>query len=263
MSSYEKGVSPAVSRALTVLDLLARSRRGLSVSELSRMLELPKSSTHHILAALRGGGCVIRDHDHRYRFGFRLLSLARMALQNSLLREVARPILVSLVRATGLTVHMGVLDSAQAVIIEKVNSPGPVQVGTWVGRTLDIHSTSLGKALVAFLTDQEFDREVGAKGFIQHNQKTIYTRHRLKREFLQIGELGYTVDDEEDEVGMRCVGAPIFDNAGRAVAAVSVAGTTIQIPTEKIAYLGQTVRQFAAGISSSLAARQEIDTAQY
>ncbi len=256
MNLTEDSLAPAVSRALSVLDRLAHSRRGLSISELSRMLEVPKSSAHRILTALRRTGCVTRDiNDRKYRFGLRLLSLSRAALQNSVLREVAGPFLVSLVRKTGLTVHLGLFDAGQAVIVDKVDSPGPVRIGTWVGRTLDIHSTALGKALVAFLSNEEFDREVGARGFVKHNQNTIFTRTKLKANLAQIRELGYAVDDEEDELGGRCVGAPIFGDRRRVVAAVSVVGSTVEIPRDRIPQLGRIVRQFAAAISCSLAAR--------
>lgn len=160
MDNPEDGAAPAVSRALSILELLARSSRGLSLSEVSRRLHLPKSSTYRILTALMGTGHVVRDsHNKRLRFGIRLVSMGRAALCDSLLRDVAKPFLVSLMRNTGLTVHLGVLDSGQAVIVHKEDPSGPVRVGTWVGRTLDVHSTALGKALIAFLSDQEFDRE--------------------------------------------------------------------------------------------------------
>ncbi|MGD0227921.1 MAG: IclR family transcriptional regulator [Terriglobia bacterium] len=255
MSHAEHDPAPSVLRAVTILDLLAHSRRGRSLSGVSRSLSLPKSSTYRILTALMESGHVVRDTRNKsLRLGFRIVSLGRAALCDSLLRDVARPFVVSLMRNTGLTVHLGVLDSGQAVIVDKEEPLGPGRVGTWVGRTLDVHSTALGKALVSFLPNHELELEFKVRGFIKHNQKTIVTRDRLEEAMRQVRELGYSVDDEEDELGVRCVGVPITDGRGSVIAALSAAGTTAQIPTYQFPFLGQTLKIYSASISASLAA---------
>ncbi len=244
---------PAVGRILAVLELLARSRKALNISEISRMLKLPKSSTFRMLTALESERCVQKDaHSGRYRFGFRLVGLSRAALENLQIREVARPLLVSLMLSTGAAVHLAVLESGQAIVIEKIEAPGAGRIGTWPGRAMDVNSTAAGKALVAFLSPEEFDKQVRTRTFLKHNQKTITSLTKLKEHLARVRELGYAVDDEEDELGARCIGAPVFDNAGGVVAAISVVGTVDQIPRDEIRRLAAMVKRCAASISSCL-----------
>ncbi|MBS1851600.1 MAG: IclR family transcriptional regulator [Acidobacteria bacterium] len=244
---------PAVGRTLAVLELLANSRRPLNISEVSRALNLPKSSTCRMLTALENERCVQRDAgSNRYRFGFRLVGLSRAAVENLQIREIAKPLLISLMLSTGLSIHLTVLEYGQAIIIEKIEAPGSGLIGTWPGRAMDINSTAAGKALVAFLSGEELEKQVRSKSFVKHNQKTITSFTKLKEHLVRVRELGYAVDDEEDELGVRCVGAPVFDGTGKTVAAISVVGTINQIGREDIRQMGTIVKRCAATISSRL-----------
>lgn len=244
---------PSIERAITVLEFLAQSRRGFSVSEMSRRLGIPKSSTHLILTTLERRGFLQKNtQTGRYCFGLQLVSLSRSALENLDLREEAKPFLQSLMQRTGLTVHLAVLERNEAVIIEKVEAPGLLKLATWIGRRLDVNCTGVGKALIAFLPEDEFDRLVRAKSFARHNDRTIISIGAMKRELARVRQLGFAFDDEEDEIGLRCVGAPIFDATQKTVAAVSVAGTTHQIPVERVSALASIVKQAAEETSARL-----------
>jgi DNA-binding IclR family transcriptional regulator len=255
--SPEAGDVPAIRRALMVFDLLAHTRRGLSVSEISRKLTLPKSSTHRILTTLESEKCVHKNSQNgKYYFGVRLFSLNRAALEGLELREEAKPFLIELMKKTGLTVHMAVLEHNQAVLIEKLEPAEGVHIGTWIGRAMDVNSTAAGKALIAFMSSEELSQEINAKKFVRHNMKTIVSMSKLRAELGKVRELGYSVDDEEDELGVRCVGAPIFYGGGKVIAAISVVGTTDQTSEERIELLGEIVRQTAGSISSRLGSSQ-------
>lgn len=249
-----KGYSvPALERALTVLECLAQSRTGFSLSELSRKLGLPKSSVHLLVTTLESRGYLQKNSQTgKYCFGLKLVSLSRTALESLELREEARPFLEALMKKTGLTVHMAVLERNEAVIIEKIEAPGLIKVATWIGRRMDVNCTGAGKALIAFLSDEEFETQIRGRGLAKHNDNTIVSINKLKRELMRIRELGYALDDEEDEIGLRCVGAPIFDSSSRVVAAISVAGTTSQIPIERVEAIAEVLKQTAATISSHL-----------
>jgi DNA-binding IclR family transcriptional regulator len=253
MAPTSTGGVPALDRALTVLECLAQSRKGYSVSELSRRLTLPKSSVHLILRTFERRG-YLQKHttSGRYRFGLRLIGLSRMALEGVELRDEARPLLDALMRKTGLTVHLGVLERGEVVIIEKIESLSPIRVVSWVGRRMDVNCTAVGKALLAYLPEEDLDAQIKMRGLPRHNDRTIGTMARLKRDLALVREQGYSLCDEEDEIGVRCVGAPILDAAGRAPAALSVAGTTVQIPVDRIPALGEAVRQTATAISRQL-----------
>lgn len=244
---------PSVERALTVLELLTQSRKGFSISEVSRRLSLPKSSVHLILTTLERRGYLQKNsHTGKYHFGLKLVSLSRTAIESLELREEAKPFLDMLMRKTRLTVHMAVLERNEAVIIEKIQPLGLIQLATWIGRRMDVNCTGAGKALIAFVPPDEFDREIKSKGLAKHNHKTIVSLNKLRLELSRIRELGYAFDDEEDEIGLRCIGAPVFDNTERVVAAISVSGTTVQITMERVPALARTVTKTAAAISAQL-----------
>ncbi len=218
---------------------------------MSRRLVVPKSSLHLILTALEGRGYLQKNvHTRRYRFGLKLINLGGTALSNLELRDEAKPFLENLMRGTELTAHMAVLDRNQAVIVEKIEAPGLIRIATWIGGQLPLHCTALGKALLAFLPDHEMERRIRTSGPKRHNNRTIVSINALKQELAKVRRLGYSIDDEEDEIGCRCIGAPVFDSTRTVVATVSVSGTTSQIPVDGMDTLGTLVKHTAASISS-------------
>ena len=254
MTQLKEYSVPAIERALSVLQCLGHSRRGFSISEISRRLKIPKSSAHLILTTLERRGFLQKNtQTGRFHFGLQLVSLSRSALENLDLREEARPFLRDLMQESGLTVHMAVLERDEAVIIEKVEAPGLVRLASWVGRRLDVNCTGVGKVLIAFLETAVFAR---------HNSRTIISRSALRRELKLVKQAGYALDNEEDEPGVCCIGAPVFDQNGNAMAAISVAGTTSQIGVDRVPILARQVKRAARGISLRLGyAGKESDVA--
>ena len=245
------GGVPAIDRALDVLECLSQSRKGYSVSEFSRRLALPKSSVHLILRTLERRGYLQKQSSGgRYKFGLMLIALGRTALDGVELRDEARPALAALSQRTGLTVHMGVLERSEIVIIERIESAGPIRVVSWIGRRMSVNSTAVGKALIAHLPDPEFDAQVHLSQLARHNDRAIVSMADLRKELARVRQRGYSVCDEEDEIGVRAVGAPILNRQGHSIAAISAAGTTQQIPPERVDELGQAVRDAAAEISA-------------
>jgi DNA-binding IclR family transcriptional regulator len=244
---------PSVSRAMRILELLAESQRGLTLSDISRRLGIPKSSAHVLIKTLEVMGYLKSSKmNGRYCFGLKLVSLSNMALENLDLREQARPFLQHLMLRTGLTVHLAILEGAEAVIIEKVEAPGMLRLATWVGRRLDANSSGVGKALLAFATDGNCYQRFAWHPMARHNKNTISSPERLARELKKVRELGYAFEDEEGEIGFRCIGVPLFDSANRAIAAISVAGTTSQISSDRVASLISAVKATALQISERL-----------
>ena len=250
---------PSIDRALSVLECLGQSKRGFSISEIGRRLRIPKSSAHLILATLQRRGFLQKNtQTGRYHFGLQLISLSRSALENLDLREEAKPFLRSLMQETGLTVHMAVLERDEAVIIEKVEAPGWLRLPSWIGRRLDLNCTGVGKVLLAYLPDDELNQLLGAAVFARHNSRTITSKSALRRELLRVRQSGYALDDEEDEPGLRCLGAPVFDQNGKAIAATSVAGTTSQISLDRVPNLARMVTRTARAISLRLGHAQNV-----
>lgn len=253
MAKLKEYSVPSIERALSVLECLAQAKRGFSLSEIGRRLRIPKSSAHLILSTLERRGFLQKNaKTGRYCFGLQLVSLSRSALENLDMREEAKPFLRSLMQESGFTVHMAVLERDEAVIIEKVEAPGLVRLASWIGRRLDVNCTGVGKVLLAFLPDDELDYLLKTKEFARHNSRTIISKSALKRELKLVRQSGYSLDNEEDEPGVCCIGAPVFDESGRAVAAISIAGIASQIGTNRIPILARMVRRVAGSLSARL-----------
>ena len=253
MSTQRTYLVPSTMRTMRVLEFLARSKRGASISDVSRNLGLPKSSTYLLLKTLKQEGYLRRSGwSGRFYLGVRLVRLCRSALANLDLREVARPCLTNLMRQTGITVHLAVLEGNEAVIIDRISPPGSSAGADWVSRRLDVNCTGVGKALAAFLPEEQFEELITAQRFARHNDNTIVTVPGLKRELGKVREQGYALDDEEDEIGVRCVGVPILDSHQRAFAAISLAGPTELIPLDRVQSLANSLKQTASEISFEL-----------
>ena len=243
---------PAVERALSLMESLAHSKNGLSLSQLVETSNLPKSSIHCLLLTLERGGYLHRStQTGRYMFGLKLFGLANTALSGLPMREQAAPFLMQLMEKTGLTVHMGVMEKYEAVLIAKYDPPGSKGLATWRGKRMEVHCTGIGKALGAHMSDENLKALYQLRKFPRHNENTISTLRRLQEEFAKIRQRSYAVDDEEDEIGWRCLGAPVFNDAGVPVAAVSVAGTIHQIRPDNLGRLAETLQACTTAISCS------------
>jgi len=253
---------PAVQRAMAVLEEIAQSRSGLSLTELTQKLKLPRSSMHCLLVTLERCGYIQRGTARgRYHFGAKVFSLMNLALGGVGLREVAKPYLRNLVRRTGLTAHMAILAHDQAVLIEQMVPTGVFRESTWLGKSLEVNCSALGKALIAWLPEEDLNRIVRDHAFPRLNENTIVSPRKLFEELARTRKNGYSIDDEEADIGSRCLGAPVLNSEGRVVAAISVMGTTSQVTPENIPALAAELKRTAAAISESLGYGCESDPA--
>jgi DNA-binding IclR family transcriptional regulator len=248
--------SVAVERALTMLEAVAQESDGLSNAEISRKLNIPKSSASYILRTLEARGYLARDEETgKYRVGLKILSLSRGALGGRDVRGVALPIMRHLTHETGLTCHLAVLDGPDAVYIEKVEPEGFIRMDTWVGRRMRVHATSVGKAIVAHTPQERLEEILGKSGMEKRTPKTITTLPRLLRELEKVRAQGYAVDDEENNLGARCVAAPIFDERGSIEASLGLSGTTQQVSPHTMPRILEALKDAARHISMGMGYR--------
>lgn len=244
---------PVLCRALSMMELLAVTRNGLTLPEVARRLAIPKSSAHCILLTLLRQGYVIRSpRTRRFVLGFKLFSLANEALDGLRLRELAVPHLRQLMLGAGLTVHMAILERHEAILIAKVEPPEGAGLSTWIGRRMELHCTGVGKALLAHLPESELNELFHSRTFPRHNDNTIVSAKRLVQEMSKIRGVGYALDDEEDEIGLRCIGIPLFAPDGAVPAAISVAGSLQQVTNENIKDLVARMKRTAGYITEAL-----------
>jgi DNA-binding IclR family transcriptional regulator len=244
---------PVLGRALALMELLAVTRNGLTLPEVARRLAIPKSSAHCILLTLLRQGYVTRSpRTRRFVLGFKLFSLANEALDGLRIRELAAPHLRQLMQASGLTVHMAILERQEAILVAKIDPPEGAGLSTWIGRRMELHCTGVGKVLLAYLPPPELSDLLRSRTFPRHNDNTIVSARRLLQELSAVRENGYSLDDEEDEIGMRCVGLPLFAPDGSVPAAISVAGTLQQLTNENIKEIVFRMRRTAGYITEAM-----------
>ena len=176
LSAQKTPTVPALERGLAVLELVAKSRNGLTFSQVSRHFDFPKSSIHCLMITLERLGYLQRlESSGRFVAGLNLVRIASAASHGITLRQKAGPLLTDLAQRTGLTVHMAVLENSEALLIAKVEPSGTRPVATWVGKRIDYHCTSLGKALIAWLPDDEIRSLVREHHMLRHNENTMST----------------------------------------------------------------------------------------
>ncbi len=255
MTATAKPDSPsaAVERALAMLEAVAQAAEGLSNAEISRKLNIPKSSASYILRTLETQGYLRRDAESgKYRVGLKILSLSRGALGGRDVRGIALPIMRHLTKQTGLTCHLAVLDGPDAVYIEKVEPEGFIRMDTWVGRRMRVHATSVGKAIVAHIPQPQLEQILHQSGMERRTPKTITTPSRLLKELEKVRAQGYAVDDEENNLGARCVAAPIYDDRSSIEASLGLSGTTQQVSPQTMPRILEALKDAARHISMGM-----------
>lgn len=259
MPILSESPSASVERALAILEAVAHRAGGLNNAEISRKLGIPKSSASYILRTLERHGYLRREHESgKYRVGLKVLSLSRDILTGLDIRGVALPAMRELVRRCNLTCHLAILDGAEAVYIEKVESEDFIQMHTWIGRRIEVHTTGIGKALVAYMPEKAIEAIVQHHGLKKITPRTITSSARFLKELEKVRKLGYALDDEENSLGVRCVAAPIFNEEAVVEAAVSISGTVQQIDANSIARFAEMVKDAARRISHQLGYRNTL-----
>jgi DNA-binding IclR family transcriptional regulator len=234
-------------RTLRIVEAFGSDDVTLSLSELAARADLPKSTVHRIAQSLVGRGWLERAGEH-YALGIRLFELGqRVQLQRFDLHEIAIPFMEDLYEATHEIVNLGMLDGSDVVYLAKIGGHRRVPIPTRLGGRLPAHCTALGKAMLAF-SSEEVRRELRSAALVARTPHSITDPAVLESELARIARDRTAVDREELIGGVVCVGAPVFrDDA--VVAAVSVTGPKARIDPLRIAPAVQTA---ARGISRRL-----------
>lgn len=244
----------SVSRALALLRCFTYNTPELTLAELSEQSGLSKSTALRLLHTLEAQGFVTSDNSGgRYQLGPALIELGAIALHNLDLHRVARPLLETLCDRTQETVNLSVLSGDQVLYIATLDSPQPVRIAARPGRRLPVHCTATGRVFLAF------GSEVDTERILKSDLKayTPYTKtdpEELRRAIQETRERGFAIAEQEFELGITAVGAPIWGVNGRLVGAIGVAGPSYRIPFEKALQIGEAAREVACTISRQLGA---------
>ncbi len=245
----------SVQKAILVLQRLG-THENLSLSEISRDLDIPKSSTHSILRTLEVAGLIERDSStQKYHLGTALIELGHQAQHELTIYRVAHPHLEQLNRQVDETVHLTILDADEILYIDCVESKKRLRTYSVIGVRAPLHCTSVGKAIMAYLPEEEQDRIIAEKGLPRFTKNTITNKKALKEELSRVRETGYAVDNAEHEEHLRCIGAPISSHGGDVFASLSLSGPSQRITPNRIPELAAHVTEAAQAISSRLGYR--------
>lgn len=240
-------------RAFRVLEALAAAPRGLPVRDIAEQTSLSISTTHRILATLSDNGYVSKNPETgHYEIGYGLIEMVSRRINSLELFTEARPYLGTLSQSLSLTAHLGVLRGGNVLYVERLDMLPTVQLFSQVGLQVPAYCSSLGKCLLSGLPSSEVDRALANSAFVHHTPNTITDIDALKAHLKEVRARGWAMDDEEQELGFRCVGAPIVDYRGEIIAAVSASGSTEVLTEERIPRIAEDVKAAARGISRRL-----------
>ena len=243
------GEAKALVKGIAALNAIAAEPAGLPLVEMTHAADLPKATAHRLLATLADMGLVRPLGDGRYGLGSQCLVLGEAYLDAIDLRTEALVEMRRLVAETGETCHLGILSDDHIVYIEKLDSPHPIRMYSRVGATNPAATTSLGKAILAFSADDVVDA-VYAEGIPRRTSATSPT-DEARRVLLEVRRRGYSIDDIENEEGIRCVAAPILDHQGQPAAGISISGPEHRVTRDRVEELGDAVRAAAGRVSTA------------
>ena len=241
-----------ISKVLRILEAIQSAPQGLGLKAISDLTGIHKSTAHRFLKHLKREGYLMCTEDGAYLLGPRFWQMTTHINHRATLQTVARPILWDLWRATRETVNMAVLDQGTVLYVDVIESPHEFRLASRVGTRRPLHATALGKALTAFLPDEQQKNVLGTITFQASTPKTIMNLVQLRQELEKVARQGYAVDDEEAVAGARCVSAPVREAGGEPVAAVSVSGPTTRISPNQVVVLAEAVTAAAEAISAAI-----------
>lgn len=241
--------STTVAKAFAILDVLASNGDGgTSLKEVSNLLGMSKSTAHRYLTTLEKLAVVERNEKDHFRLGLKLIKLAGAFLSDHNLRNVSEPLLNEVAAQTQETIHLAVPSINEVVYIAKVDSPHSIRMASRIGARMPMYCTSLGKAILAHYPFNRVE-EIIHEGMPARTPYTITSAQALRAELERVHAQGFATDDQENEMGVRCVGAPIFDYTTKVIGAISVSGPANRMSRERSLELGPLVRDAALEVS--------------
>jgi IclR family acetate operon transcriptional repressor len=244
----ERYVIPNLRNACRILKLLGRHPHGLKAADIARELRIPVTTTLRIMTTLHLEG-LARKHEGRYELGPVLIQLGNSALAGTEIRELALPLLHKLTTLLDETSHLAIPCDERALIVAVEDSPHPLGAASRPGFLAELHCSSTGKIFLSHLYRDQLAEIVVATRPTRRTAHTLVTLNQLKREADLTMKRGFSLDNEEFNLGVRCLAAPVFDADGTVVAAIGITAATVRFPKERVPEISGKVRTIAAELS--------------
>jgi IclR family transcriptional regulator, KDG regulon repressor len=232
-----------IQKAGELLALFDREHTEWGVREVAEKLRMAKSSTHDLMSSLAKQGFLNKTDDNRYRLGWRLVTLSEVLLTTTELRQEAHPVMEELAARYQETIHLAVLDDTQAVYVDKLEGSQAVRVElTSLGARLYAHCSALGKVLLAYSSEEEVKRIIQTAGLPRFTPNTITDETELHQTLAKIRKQEYAYDIEEILPELCCVSAPIYNHAGKVIAAISMSIPAYRFRRSQLEYRDAVMR---------------------
>lgn len=243
---------PALDKAMAILDLLDQTEEDLSLAEIHSRLGIPKASAFMILNVLEGYKVVRRSTEGRFTLGTKIYTLGMSYMTKMDIRKVAKKHMEDLTQKTGFTTHLGLILDQKLLFIEKVEMQSFIKFNTFPGMRSDLHITSMGKAIMAYMPEKDLHDLIDSIELGKYTPNTITDKEKLINILKRINESGYAIEDEEGELGIRCIGAPIFDINNKVIASISIVTLKSELSVDLFPQYGTLVKEAADRISSDM-----------
>lgn len=239
----------ALDRGLALLQVIAEAD-GLSLTSIAQRAGIAASTAHRILATLKANGYVVCD-DARggYLIGVKAFKIGSAFLRNRKLVDVGRSTLRELMQTSGETANIAIENDGYVVYLAQFESHNSIRAFHRPGARGAMHATSLGKAMLFTLPEKSVSKLLHRVGLQRYTERTIADTDALMKDLVAARRRGWAIDDEEREPGMRCVGAPIYNEHSDVIGAISVSGPTVRLTDERLGELGPMVKRAAAEIT--------------
>lgn len=224
--------SSTIRRALDVLSLF-KDHSSLSLTEIQKTLGFNKTTLYRVVSTLHDNKYLRKDGRGKYELGLNVFILGNRISKEYQLINVSTPLMKDLSQSFDLTIHLGILDGTNVILIQKADPNRLIKMVCHIGESLPAHCTSQGKTLLAYSPKEIIQKIIDAHGLKRYTPHTICTTEGLLTELEAVRTRGYAIDNSEHEKNIRCVAVPILDETGRIEAALGAAGTIIDLPDEE------------------------------
>lgn len=242
----------SLERALDIIEVLAVEPEGLGVTEVANRTQLNKSTAHRLISTLASRGYLEKSEKGDYKIGLKLIGAVSCYINSLELQTEARPYLAKMTGELGLTSHLGVLDGDKVVYVEKMDVISSVKLYSQIGLHVPAQCSSLGKCILSKYSKKELEQVMSNTQFINYTENTIVTMDKLYEALAAVRKKGWGMDNEEYEMGHRCIGAPIYDYRGDIIASVSASGTTMVLTEDKFEAVAEYVMSVAKQLSKDM-----------
>jgi len=251
VTGKDGAIVQSVMKSSRILELFVKNTE-LGISEISDEMGMSKSTAYGLVNTLVEAGMLEQnDENKKYRLGLKLFELGSLVEKRMDIRQEARPYCVELVKKYGQTVHLATHSQGEVLYIDKFDDPDFLIVYSQVGKKAPMSVTGVGKAMLSYL-GEEYAEEFVVNNLVSRTANSITTKENLFEKMQEIRSRGYAVDDEEIQMGLRCVAAPIFSKGGKVTAAISISGMANIITKERIEEIAKDVMECASNISKRL-----------